>query len=173
MEKILKHIAIALFLLMPQLGMAQSKWDAATCVDICNLLLNNRKEVKDTLVGKFHYEFVTDITTEGTHVYLYVLNMTCNKNGDIIKLEKQGVSNYLMAGWDMHNFPTIATAFFSTTNAAKFRQQAFNAGFKKSRVEKGETYYKSTKIPGVGMMETTKRLGGHTLYSFSFYLNLF
>ena len=51
-------------------------------------------------------------------------------NEILTRLQGQG-------GYDSYGFPSIITSFFSSANAAIFRQQAINAGFKKNRVEKG------------------------------------
>ena len=95
--------------------------------------------------------------------------MTCDVNGNVVRLGQKGISNYLLIGYGPDGEMSIATAFFSAANAAKFRQQAIDAGFQKTRTVKGETYYSA---PGMKMSESSKRFGRFTAYDFTFKLDM-
>ena len=50
MKKTIKLIVCVFCMLMPQFGMAQSKWDAATCIDICTILAEQGSVTDNVLV---------------------------------------------------------------------------------------------------------------------------
>ena len=172
MKQKIKIIALSLCLLLPQFAKAQQAgWDAATCIDICKILVQQGSITDEILVGEYGYKLVNNFSGDFQQGYvsLYTLNLTAKINGDIISLGKSGVSNYLMVSYDQNDNMMIATSFFNANNAAKFRQQAINAGFKKTRTVKGETYYKAH---GIEMMETPAgKFGRFTLYGFTFKLD--
>ena len=173
MKKTIKLIVCAFCMLMPQFGMAQSNWDAATCMDICTILTEQGSVTDNVLVRGYGYKLVNNIPIGGDYsngyLSLYTLNMTCDVNGNVVRLGQKGISNYLLIGYGPDGEMSIATAFFSAANAAKFRQQAIDAGFQKTRTVKGETYYSA---PGVEMSESSKRFGRYTAYSFAFKLDM-
>lgn len=163
----MKRIIIALCMLLPQMVMAQ-QWDAATCIDLCRVLVNQGSETDNILVGKYGYELVNNIPVgddySNGYLSLYQLNMTCDINGEIVSLARNGVSNYLLIGYDAYDEMSLATSFFSPGNAAKFRQQALDIGFKKTRTVRGETFY---EWEGIELAESSKRFGRYTAYAFT------
>lgn len=158
---------IVLFFATSGLNATAQSWDAATCYDLCYILLNDGYYVDDILVGKYHYK-VEQNESYGDQVFVtfYSKNMELDVYGNIVRFSKTGVSNVVSALKNTGNSTPMGMTLFSLANAKKFRDQALELGFKKWKVSGGKTYY---TLKNLVMEEFTDKWGGRKCYNFTIY----
>jgi hypothetical protein len=146
----------------------QSNWDAATFEDLCILVLNQGYEVENVMGA---YTHVNNLTLDDGYGFasLYALNARVDYNGNLLGLTNGGVSNIVIV---LHNTGddfgcAVISNFFSTANAAKFRQQMLDLGFKKTKTQGTEIHYTHSKMPGFKVVESKDRMGKYSMTCFA------
>ena len=149
----------------------QSNWDAATVKSLCNLVANGGDGVEYTMSD---YQLVNNLTHGDGYGFssLYARHAKVDYNGNVKSLTGGGVSNVVVVSHrtDHTGACHVASSFFSAANATKFRQQALDLGFQKSKTQGGQTFYKHSEVPGIEIIEQKSRSGKYTLWVFTIHI---
>ena len=152
---------LCIFALGPVKSLAE--WDAATCRDLCQIVLNDGRNIDEILDTGGKYTLVNNAnTSDESFISLYALNLVCDIYGNIVRLHKEGISN-MVAAHQMPDDVEIILFLFSQTNAATFRQQALDLGFKKTKTVGGKTTY---RLDALELTESTGKMGRYRTYEF-------
>ena len=144
------------------------KWDAATCADICNIVVDGGYNIDEILQSKCGYEHLNNMNAgDDGFLALYALNAQVDIYGNLIGLSKTGVSSIVMAHLNSGSCKIII-GFFSSANAKRFRDQAFELGFVKSKTSGKNSYY---VLDNLSIEESTDKIGCFTAYEFMIQLD--
>ena len=131
------------------LGHAKSlaEWDAATCRDLCQIVLNDGRNIDEILDTGGKYTLVNNAnTSDESFISLYALNLVCDIYGNIVRLHKEGISNMVAA----HMMPDDVEVILFL-------------GFKKTKTVGGKTTY---RLNALELTESTGKMGRYRTYEF-------
>lgn len=163
-----KSFIVAFALLLSFVGTAcaqSSTFRAASCADLCDIVLG-ANTTGNVLSAKYHYKLVNNYSQGSGFVTLYSQATVVNVNtSEVIRLEREGVSNIVLC----NNYPgyavTIGNTFFSQANANKFIEQMKEYGFRKT-TEKEEGWPVWRGPHGLRILEETARQGRFNYFIF-------
>lgn len=138
------------------------RWDAATCADVCNLVEDGGYEIDAVLQHQRGYTLINNMNTNQGFASLYARNARVDINGNLLGLGKSGISSVIIAhlyGGSVE----IGISFFSTANAKRFRDQAYEIGAVKAKTVGKTTYY---ILEDLIIEESPGRIGRFTSYDF-------
>ena len=106
---------LCIFALGPVKSLAE--WDAATCRDLCRIVLNDGRNIDEILDTGNKYTLVNNAnTSDESFISLYALNLVCDIYGNIVRLHKEGISN-MVAAHQMPDDVEVILFLFSQTKA--------------------------------------------------------
>lgn len=159
----LKFFLLAVSLMASVSALAQ-KWDAATCVDMCKILIGNGANMEEILVDKLDYEYYGEQDFGVRSAYVFCRNVNMDDDGNLLSLGKQGVSSvvYLIPSLFQGEY---LIAFFSKTNTDLFGNQMFKMGFKKKGVNADGIRY---IMDDIEVEESNDKVGRFSMTTFAF-----
>ena len=142
----------------------KNTWDAATCADICNIVVDGGHNIDQVLIRGCNYKHENNLTTgDDGFLAMYIRNVRVDPYGNLVGLGNKGVSSVVMA--HLSSGPCkIVIAFFSAANAEKFRNQAFELGFQKVKTSGKSTFY---VLDNLVIEETSDKIGRFMSYQFA------
>ena len=144
---------------------AQASFKAASCADLCSIVLG-ANSTGNVMSAKYKYKLVNNYNQGNGFVSLYSQATVVNINtSEIVRLEREGVSNVVLVN-NFPNFaPSVITSFFSQANANKFIEQMKAYGFQKTEeTEEGWPVWKGPN--GLRILEEKAKQGRFTHYAF-------
>lgn len=144
---------------------AAQTWDAATCADLCQILLEQGYYIDSELIHQRGYTLQNNVTSDDGSGFMacYSKNVVMTRDGNNIVSLGKGVSSLVMAQHAGGSLLGIAISFFNDKNAATFRNQMTNIGFQKVKTSRGITYY---YYNGITIEEQNVKQGKYVLRSF-------
>lgn len=160
------NLLIFLFVLITTNTFAQ-QWDAATCLDMCRILIENGSNAEEVLIDKLDYDYIASQDFDDLRTgYMFARNVKVDSNGRVLSIGKQGVSSVVMLKPSLYD-PKYIIIFFSKTNIDIFRRQILDLGFEKLGTDRDGTHY---FFDGVEITEYRDKSGNYSYIGFLFQL---